>query len=92
MIEKISRNRVNGFLKAEERRIVNSKGEEFLPLGVAFGNWLLCEGNMWAFGEGNPYDRPRRFETLIRDLCGSAYCRITFVHRMEWRSIAMATL
>lgn len=73
MIEKISRNRVNGFLKAEERRIVNSKGEEFLPLGVAFGNWLLCEGNMWAFGEGNPYDRPRRFETLIRDLCGSAY-------------------
>ena len=73
MIEKISRNRVNGFLKAEERRIVNSKGEEFLPLGVAFGNWLLCEGNMWAFGAGNPYDRPRRFETLIRDLCGSAY-------------------
>ena len=73
MIEKISQSRVSGFLKTEGRRIVNGDGEEFLPLGVAFGNWLLCEGNMWAFGEKNPCDRPRRFEALIRELCGSKY-------------------
>lgn len=73
MIEKISQSRVSGFLKTEGRRIVNGEGEEFLPLGVAFGNWLLCEGNMWAFGEKNPCDRPRRFEALIRELCGSKY-------------------
>ena len=73
MFKKISRSAVNGFLKVDGRRIVNGNGEEFLPLGVAFGNWLLCEGNMWAFGEGNYYDRPRRFEALIRELCGSEY-------------------
>ncbi len=28
---------------------------------------------MWAFGEGNYYDRPRRFEALIRELCGDEY-------------------
>ena len=73
MFEKISRSAVNGFLKVDGQKIINEKGEEFLPLGVAFGNWLLCEGNMWAFGEGNYYDRPRRFEALIRELCGSEY-------------------
>ncbi len=73
MFEKISRSAVSGFLAVDGRRIINGRGEEFLPLGVAFGNWLLCEGNMWAFGEGNYYDRPRRFEALIRELCGSVY-------------------
>jgi hypothetical protein len=82
MFKKISRNAVDGYLKADGRRIVNGKGEEFLPLGVAFGNWLLCEGNMWAFGEGNYYDRPRRFEALIRELCGSKYAS-TFWHRFH---------
>ena len=73
MIEKVSRSAVDAFLRVDGRRIVNTRGEEFLPLGVAFGNWLLCEGNMWGFGEGNYYDRPRRFEALIRELCGSEY-------------------
>ena len=73
LAEKISRSRVDGYLRARDGKIVNGRGEEFLPLGVAFGNWLLCEGNMWAFGEGNYYDRPRRFEALIRELCGSEY-------------------
>ena len=67
MFKKISRSSVCGFLKVDGRKIINGKGEEFLPLGVAFGNWLLCEDNMWAFGEGNYYDRPRRFEALIRE-------------------------
>ncbi len=42
MLEKISRSAVNGFLTVDKKRIVNGRGEEFLPLGVAFGNWLLC--------------------------------------------------
>ncbi len=82
MFEKISRSAVNGYLKVDGRKIVNASGEEFLPLGVAFGNWLLCEGNMWAFGEGNYYDRPRRFESLIRELCGSKYAS-TFWERFH---------
>ena len=82
MFEKISRSAVDGFLKVDGRRIINGKGEEFLPLGVAFGNWLLCEGNMWAFGEGNYYDRPRRFEALVRELCGSKYAS-TFWERFH---------
>ena len=82
MFEKISRSAVDGYLRVDGRRIVNGKGEEFLPLGVAFGNWLLCEGNMWAFGEGNYYDRPRRFESLIRELCGSEYAS-TFWQRFH---------
>lgn len=73
MFEKLSRSAVDGYLRVDGRKIVNGRGEEFLPLGVAFGNWLLCEGNMWAFGEGNYYDRPRRIEALIRELCGSRY-------------------
>lgn len=95
MKESISRSRVCGYLRADGRRIVNGKGEEFLPLGVAFGNWLLCEGNMWAFGEGNYYDRPRRFESLIRELCGSEYAstfwdrfRDNFVSEADIKAIA----
>lgn len=95
MFEKISRSAVDGFLKVDGRRIVNGKGKEFLPLGVAFGNWLLCEGNMWAFGEGNYYDRPRRFEALIRELCGSKYAstfwerfRNNFINESDIEAIA----
>lgn len=91
MTEKISRNRVSGFLKTKGRKIVNGKGEEYLPLGVAFGNWLLCEGNMWAFGEKNPYDRPRKFETLIRDLCGSKYAD-TFWKRFRHNFVTEADI
>lgn len=95
MFEKISRSAVDGYLKTDGRKIVNGKGDEFLPLGVAFGNWLLCEGNMWAFGEGNYYDRPRRFEALIRELCGTKYAstfwqrfRSNFVNESDIEAIA----
>ena len=91
MFEKISRSAVNGYLKVDGRHLVNGKGEEFLPLGVAFGNWLLCEGNMWAFGEGNYYDRPRRFEALIRELCGSEYAS-TFWKRFHDNFVSEADI
>ena len=91
MFEKISRSAVGGYLKVDGRRIVNERGEEFLPLGVAFGNWLLCEGNMWAFGEGNYYDRPRRFESLVCELCGSEYAN-TFWDRFHNNFISEADI
>ncbi len=91
MFEKISRSAVDGYLRVDGRRLVNGKGEEFLPLGVAFGNWLLCEGNMWAFGEGNYYDRPRRFEALVRELCGSEYAN-TFWKRFRDNFVSEADI
>lgn len=69
--EKCSRERVFGFLKAENGKMVNGRGEEVLLCGMGVGNWLLPEGYMWRFG--GIYERPRRIEQLVRDLCGSAY-------------------
>ena len=69
--EKMSRDRVYGFLRAENGKIVNGRGEEIILTGMGLGNWLLPEGYMWRF-EGR-YNSPRRIEELVRDLCGSKY-------------------
>ena len=69
--EMLSRNRVNGFLRADGRRIVNSAGEPILLAGWGLGNWLLCEGYMWR--AGRRADRPRRIEAVVRELAGSDY-------------------
>ena len=69
--EKMSRSRVDGFLRAEGRTMVNGRGEEILLTGMGVGNWLVPEGYMWRFS-GN-YNSPRRIEGLVRDLCGSVY-------------------
>ena len=69
--EKLSRDRVNGFLRCENGRIVNGRGEEILLVGMGVGNWLLPEGYMWKFGER--YNRPHRIGRLVRDLCGTEY-------------------
>lgn len=69
--EKLSRDRVSGFLRAEGREIVNGKGEPILLSGWGLGNWLLCEGYMWRAGP--QADRPRRIEQAVRELAGSAY-------------------
>ena len=50
--EKLSRNRVWGFLRCEDGKIVNGRGEEILLFGMGVGNWLLPEGYMWKFGSG----------------------------------------
>jgi hypothetical protein len=76
MLEKISRSRVNGFLKASGRKIVNGAGEEVLLTGWGLGNWLLCEGYMWLSGDNPDFDRPRVIEKVIRDLSGSAYANL----------------
>lgn len=69
--EKLSRKRVNGFLRASGREIVNGKGEPILLSGWGLGNWLLCEGYMWKAGPRG--DRPRKLEQIVLELAGSEY-------------------
>ncbi|MWC28622.1 cellulase family glycosylhydrolase [Paenibacillus sp. MMS18-CY102] len=59
---------VDGFLKAEGRKLVNGAGQEILLRGVGLGSWLLPEGYMWRFPEAG--DRPRRIEKMVHDLIG----------------------
>lgn len=69
--EKMSRERVDGFLTAKNGKMYNGRGEEILLCGMGIGNWLLPEGYMWRFS--GRYDRPRTIEALVRDLCGSTF-------------------
>ena len=69
--EKMSRDRVEGFLTAKNGKMYNGRGEEILLCGMGVGNWLLPEGYMWRFG--GKYNRPRTIEALVRELCGSAF-------------------
>jgi len=69
--EKMSRDRVEGFLTAKNGKMYNGRGEEILLCGMGVGNWLLPEGYMWRFG--GKYNRPRTIENLVRELCGSAF-------------------
>lgn len=39
--EKLSRRRVDGFLRAQGQEIVNGRGEPILLSGWGLGNWLL---------------------------------------------------
>ena len=71
--EKLSRSRVNGFLRARGRRIVNGAGEEVLLAGWGLGNWLLCEGYMWLAHDLPRFDRPRRIEAVIAELAGEDF-------------------
>ena len=64
--EKLSRSRVNGFLRAQGREIHNGKGEPIVLSGWGLGNWLLCEGYMWKAGPRA--DRPRRIEEGVREV------------------------
>ncbi|MDF2537923.1 MAG: glycoside hydrolase [Herbinix sp.] len=73
MVEKLSRERVNGFLHAKGRTIVNGNEEEIILTGWGLGNWLLCEGYMWRSYGSERFDRPNRMEAVIQELTGSEY-------------------
>jgi hypothetical protein len=75
MLEKSERSKVNGFLKAKARTIVNGKGEEIILSGWGLGNWLLCEGYMWLSFKSGRFDRPRRMEAVLKELCGIQYAQ-----------------
>lgn len=59
---------VNGFIRADGKRLVNGEGQEILLRGVGLGSWLLPEGYMWKMPEQG--DRPRRIEAMVKDLIG----------------------
>ncbi len=69
---KISRDRVNGFLRADGRRIVNGAGEEILLTGWGLGNWLNPEGYMWL-SDSPRFTRGRDMEAAVRTLAGEQY-------------------
>lgn len=73
IIEKTSRSRVCGYLKAKGRTIVNDADEEVLLIGWGLGNWFLNEGYMWNSFENSRFDRPRRIERVVEELTGKAY-------------------
>lgn len=75
MKKAVNRNRVNGFLDVDGRRIVNGQGEDVLLMGWGLGNWLLCEGYMWLSEGCDRFDRPRRIEAVIEELTGKAYAQ-----------------
>ncbi|WP_310603513.1 glycoside hydrolase family 5 protein [Anaerosporobacter sp.] len=73
MRENMKRNRVNGFLNVDGRKIVNELGEEIILTGWGLGNWLLQEGYMWKALGSKRFDRPRRIEAVIEELTGKEY-------------------
>lgn len=73
MKKAVNRNRVNGFLNVDGRRIINEAGEDVLLMGWGLGNWLLCEGYMWLSEGCDRFDRPRRIETVVEELTGKAF-------------------
>jgi len=75
MKKAVNRNRVNGFLNVDGRRIINGAGEDVLLMGWGLGNWLLCEGYMWLSEGCDRFDRPRRIEAVIEELTGKAYAQ-----------------
>lgn len=72
-IDKTSKSRVCGYLKANGTSIVNGNGEEILLTGWGLGNWFLNEGYMWKSFKNSRFDRPRRIERVVEELTGKAY-------------------
>ncbi|MFL5961424.1 MAG: glycoside hydrolase family 5 protein [Gaiellaceae bacterium] len=58
-----------GFVRADNGRLVDASNEPLLLRGVGLGNWLLAEGYMWKFESPGPQS-PREIEVLFVDLVG----------------------
>jgi endoglucanase len=55
-----------GFLKADNKRIVNEKGENVILRGIGLGGWMVQEGYMLHLnGEGQQYRIRERIDLLI---------------------------
>ncbi len=59
----------DGFVRAQDSRLVDGSGRELLLRGVGLGNWMLPEGYMWGFGKGA--ESPREIEALVARLIGA---------------------
>ncbi len=53
----------DGFVRAQNARLVDGAGRPILLRGVGLGNWMLPEGYMWGFGPGA--ESPREIEALV---------------------------
>jgi endoglucanase len=58
----------SGFVRAQDARLVDGRGNQLQLRGVGLGNWLLPEGYMWKFGPGA--ESPREIEALVSRLLG----------------------
>src|SRR5688572_8182038 len=55
-----------GFLKADEKNIVNEKGENVLLRGMGLGGWMLQEGYMLRINkEGQQHRISQRIDSLV---------------------------
>ncbi len=77
----------DGFVHAQDARLVDGDGRELLLRGVGLGNWMLPEGYMWGFGPGA--ESPREIEALVeRHLGGAAATEFWSSFRDEFISEA----
>ena len=58
----------DGFVRAQNAKLVDGSGRELVLRGVGLGNWMLPEGYMWRFGPGA--ESPREIEALFDRLVG----------------------
>lgn len=58
----------DGYVHAQDARLVDGSGRRVLLRGVGLGNWMLPEGYMWGFGAGA--ESPRQIEELVVRLLG----------------------
>jgi endoglucanase len=67
-----------GFLRAEGKKIVNEKGENFLLRGIGLGGWMLQEPYMFQLSEvaGNQTD----IKSKISGLIGQKNCDEFYAH------------
>jgi endoglucanase len=67
-----------GFLRAEGKKIVNEKGENFLLRGIGLGGWMLQEPYMFQLSEvaGNQTD----IKSKISGLIGQKNCDEFYTH------------
>ncbi|HTE12437.1 MAG TPA: cellulase family glycosylhydrolase [Chitinophagaceae bacterium] len=57
-----------GFLKAQDKQIVNEKGENVLLRGIGLGGWMLQEGYM--LGLNNKWQQQNQIRKHIEELIG----------------------
>ncbi|HTE12586.1 MAG TPA: cellulase family glycosylhydrolase [Chitinophagaceae bacterium] len=57
-----------GFLKAQDKQIVNEKGENVLLRGIGLGGWMLQEGYM--LGLNNKWQQQNQIRRHIEELIG----------------------
>lgn len=85
---------IQGFLHAENGKIVDGSGKDIILKGWGLGNWLVQEGYMWQ-ADSERFDRPARIEKTVEELTGTAYAqkfwtqyRDTYIRREDIMKMA----